>query len=52
MRWESQDTLKEFIKKWINKLANVNQIKFGEAFKTGRSLDDNIKTLVAIGTLV
>ena len=48
--------LKVFIKKRINKLANVNHIKFGKVFflgkKTGPSLDDNIETLLAIATLV
>ena len=48
--------LKVFITKWINKLTNVNHIKFGKVFflgkRTGPSLDDNIKTLLAIATLV
>ena len=47
---------KKKFKKWINKLTNVNHIKFGKALflgkKTGLSIDDNIKTLVTIATLV
>ena len=43
-------------KKRINKLTNVNYIKFGKAFsfakKTAPSLDDNIKTLAAVANLI
>ena len=41
---------------YINKLTNVNHIKFGKVFflgkKTDPSLDNNIKILVEIATLV